>query len=710
MPAFRRFKDQPYSDYPELPSFGTPSATCSEDRETAMRTYFELEDTDAFEAAKALLIRRCAAWAEHEDVDPVALEAALEFRHYSVDGRLGYWTTGLVEEFLLSHTPRTLSATPEDSAHVPEGLRLLLRYLHATGLADPTGDPLADLEAAVTKAGAEFAAAMADERNFGVSKFWVMNAFRHGIDPADETAMESFVNEVREGRVDYDDEVLSEIAARHVLAGDSRPERAMAQLPVSLPPDAELAAAAEQTPVVTWLRTLVEWAGNGRALTPTGNLKLADARELVTLLDTGDELDPRIGDRTYRTQSSADLPVLASLVELAKKIRVVRVIKGKLVRVEKNARLLREGLALWTAAFDALPSSDLVRRGRGWVPEYTFMLGSIIDEVLPDVLNTLYSFPEPIPVVRLEESVWLSFGEAFYLDELDETTETAWREGVLADLRRLFTTLADFGAVKLTTGDPDPIFGADLGRDGPDVFPPDAADRLRSALSAGAVDLMTLTPLAARAVRTRLVEAGRHAPLVGELSNAEPAGLLGALTEHYTPETAEAELAGWLDTHGGLERGLSLLLDAIRNCPFRSRAGATLDVLTQAIPDGSTFLRGLRQDRQLGPIVVQILVGNGELAVEELSDEERLCAMAEQFILLLEVGGPDAIADALAAIPPDEARSLTAELLACGHPNEPGIAELREIFTKRRSGLATVHPLAGMPRPSRKVRGKRKSR
>ncbi|TKG60526.1 hypothetical protein [Prauserella endophytica] len=685
-----------------------------------MRTYFEPEDTDAFESAKALLIRRCMVWAKRQgrELDPMALDTMLNFRHNSIDGRLGYWTTGLVEEFLLSHTPRTLSANARDVAHIPEDLRLLVRYLHATGLADPTGDPQDHLDAAITKAGNEFPAAMADERNFGVAKFWAMNALRRGADLADGAAMAGFLDDARMGRVDYDDGVLAEIAARHVLDGGGRPERAVVQLPVSLPPDAELAAAAERTPVVARLRGLVEWVGEGRALTPSGNLKLADARELVTLLDTGDRFDPRIGDRVYRTQSSADLPVLSSLVGLAKRIRVVRVVRGKLVRVAKNARLLGDSLALWTAAFGELPSPELVTQGGHWPPEHTTLLSVLIDEVLADLLNTLYGLPEPMPVVRLEAGVWLSLNEAFDPDDLDAASETVWRKGVGTDLRRLLATLADFGAVELTTAEPDPVFRADLGFDqgvAPDQvapFPPDMLDRLRAALrpGAGPMELVSLTPLATRAVRARLVEEGRHAPLVGELAGAEPGPMLGMLSEHYSPETAADEVAGWLAAHGGRDRGLPQLLDAIRGCPFRTRATAMLDMLSHTVPDRCALLRNLRSDRHLGPIATHLLVEDGELAMEELGEEEGLRGMAEQLIHLLEAGGPDAVADALAESPPDEARGLMAALSASGHPDETGLEELRELFAARRPGLATVHPLAGTSRASRNARGKGRKR
>lgn len=654
-----------------------------------MRTYFEPEDAEAFEVAKDLLARRCTAWATDQgySVDPFMLAAVLDFRHHSIDGRLGYWTTGLVEQFLLSHAPRSLSITAQDAAGLPETLRLFVRYLSAVGLADPTGDPLVDLEAAIAKTGAEFATAMADERNFGMAKFWVMTATRHGVDPTDSRAMNRFFDDARAGRVDYDDDVLTHIVARHAEDGGGWPERAVAQLPVPLPAESELAEGAEQTPVVLRLRALVDWVGDGRVLTTTGNIKLGDARELVTLLDTGDILDPRIGERVYRTKSSTDLPGLTRLVELAKEVRLVRVVKNRLVRVAKSAPLLRDGLALWTAAFDALPAMDLLVRPRSWVAEHTRMLDSILDDVLPDVLNTVYGLPEPMPVIRLAESVWTACAEAFYLDELDPTAVTRWREGVGADLRRLLGELAEFGAVELTVAQPDPMYRADLDSDEPGPLSPDVWDRLRAALApdAGPVELVSLTPLATRAVRARLRREGRYAPLVGELSEAEPAQLLGMIAEHYSPEAATSEIAAWLAAHGGREGGLPRLLDGVRGCPFRTRAAAMLDVLAQSVPDRSTFLRGLRADQQLGPIVVHMLIEDGEIAMDELDQEEGLRAMTEQFIHLLEIGGADAVTSALAEIPAGQARDMMAALLASGHPDRAGLDELRVLAGVSRS-------------------------
>ncbi|WP_328764031.1 hypothetical protein [Streptomyces sp. NBC_00272] len=66
------------------------------------------------------------------------------------------------------------------------------------------------------------------------------------------------------------------------------------------------------------MRELVGWIDGGRKLTQTGRLTLADARILVELLDTGEQMDPVIGDRMFRTKSSEEPYHLNLLVEWSK--------------------------------------------------------------------------------------------------------------------------------------------------------------------------------------------------------------------------------------------------------------------------------------------------------------------------------------------------------------------------------------------------------
>ncbi|SEF27637.1 hypothetical protein SAMN05421837_103970 [Amycolatopsis pretoriensis] len=643
-----------------------------------MRTYYDEDDYEGYEAAQDLLVRRLTTWAaaQGREIDPYAVISALEFRHTSIDGRLAYWTAALVRDFLLSYVPRTLSATADDAVLVPGTLLLFLRYLHETELADPMGDPLTDLEDAVAKAASEFPAAMADERDFGVGKYWVMTAIRHGVDPADSDAMNAFLAEVRAGKYSYDAELLADLAARHL---GEQGGRALPQLPVSLPAEAELVDAAERSSLVVKLRKFVEWVGDGRALTGTGTLKLADGRELVSLLDTGDRLEWELGGEVQRARSSADLPNLRILFEIAMRARVVRVVKGKLVRVAKAAPLVKNALALWAAAFETLPERGLLVKES---PGYAVLLDNCLDLVLPDVLNTVYGMPEPIPVVRLAESSWLACLESAYVD-LDPATEPMWRDGFAGEFRQLLGKLAGFGAVELTTGPADPMYTMDLVPENPEL-PPDVLDRLRRALEAPSVDLVALTPLATWAVRERLLREGRFAPVVGELADAAPAAVLGVVSEHFDEEAAAAEIGGWLAAHGGRDVGLPLLVDAVRRCPFRTRASVMLGILVDSLPDGRAVLDGLRADPALGPIATQLLVERGELALEDLDAGESLLGITEQFLGLLETAGPEATAATLAELPAAERVHLAEAISASGHPDEVGLAELAEVFEQVR--------------------------
>jgi hypothetical protein len=78
------------------------------------------------------------------------------------------------------------------------------------------------------------------------------------------------------------------------------------------PTDEALAGAA--TPL-RQVQMFTEWVGAGRKLTQTGRITLADARELVGLLGTADEIDPKIGDRVFRTRSGEELPGFTTIAE-----------------------------------------------------------------------------------------------------------------------------------------------------------------------------------------------------------------------------------------------------------------------------------------------------------------------------------------------------------------------------------------------------------
>ena len=112
-----------------------------------------------------------------------------------------------------------------------------------------------------------------------------------------------------------------------------------------------MTAAVPSVRALRQVAAMTRWVGAGRKLTQTGQLTMADARHLVALLETGDEIDPVIGKQVFRTRSSADLPGLTIVLAWAKAAGLLRVVRGQLVPVKKNQRLLDQPAAMWTAMF-----------------------------------------------------------------------------------------------------------------------------------------------------------------------------------------------------------------------------------------------------------------------------------------------------------------------------------------------------------------------
>lgn len=117
------------------------------------------------------------------------------------------------------------------------------------------------------------------------------------------------------------------------------------------------------------------WRWLRRKLTATGRIGLADARQLVELLGTGDTIDPEIGGRVFKTRSSEDLAHLSRIAEWAKAARLVWASGTKLMPVKKNAALAERPLDLVLALLEAYP-----RLGKSMFPRNTWRQSLVGDE------------------------------------------------------------------------------------------------------------------------------------------------------------------------------------------------------------------------------------------------------------------------------------------------------------------------------------------
>ncbi|GAB3401820.1 hypothetical protein [Flindersiella endophytica] len=407
---------------------------------------------------------------------------------------------------------------------------------------------------------------------------------------------------------------------------EEEPERVRAYPPVRLPDAPRLAAAAEAGPVLARLRALWEWVGDGRS-----------------------------------TSDVPDLPEPEQLLAWGKRARLIRVRKGRLLRVAKAEPLLADPLGLWLRAFEAFPEIGRAVCGRA------SLLYSYFEDVVPDLLRTLYSLPLPIPLIRLRIPILHTVAEPRGLEAYTE------EKALDQDVDAMLELLVELGVIEIGHGMAHEMFAVDLEEGGP--WRPEEIRLIQDQLSRPG-PLVRITALGAYGVRWLLVEAGLEAPMVGELTDVRPAELLNVLADYYSPEAASAEIAGWLAAH---DDDVDVLLAAVRACPFRNRAAVMLRVLTDALPDGRLVLPRLRSDAVLAPLVLSQLLDDGVLEPGDVTAPESLLAMTEGYLRLLELGGPETTLEIIRRQAGPNLMPMVRDILASGHPDLVGLNEFRTL-------------------------------
>jgi hypothetical protein len=213
------------------------------------------------------------------------------------------------------------------------------------------------------------------------------------------------------------------------------------------PPQESLTDTAAEAEPVRQLRAFTGWLGPGRKLTQTGRLTLADARELVVVLGTQDRLDPKIGDRVFRTKSSEELPGITTVVEWAKACRLVRVTGGRLVPVKRNAGLLDRPLELWARMFETFPRLGAALCPPGWGES---LLRRHFEEGIGAVLAAMARRGGPIPLAQVCKLAWETVTAGYVLDDATDQQLATWRLVNDRDVRHALEVLQQLGAVRLS--------------------------------------------------------------------------------------------------------------------------------------------------------------------------------------------------------------------------------------------------------------------
>lgn len=229
----------------------------------------------------------------------------------------------------------------------------------------------------------------------------------------------------------------------------------------------ELEAAAEKAKLTEQIRLFLDWLGVGRKLTQTGRIGLADARYLVEFLSTGDQMDPVIGNRVFKTTSSEELPGLTRIVEWAKAARLIRVTGTRLVPVRKNAALAGKPVDLVLAMLAAYP-----KLGKSLFPRNTWrnsLVGDEFTDIGQELLTALLASRGPSPVTALSDLAYDVIADRYLLGELTDQQHDSLRRMVSVDVAIAMSALHVLGVVVLNRdrdhdADEDSAELTDLGR------------------------------------------------------------------------------------------------------------------------------------------------------------------------------------------------------------------------------------------------------
>jgi hypothetical protein len=156
-----------------------------------------------------------ASWADDHglDVDLFVIDTAVDL----MEGVP--WTAHDLHELMVELFPRKVTMSDSERSGVIPALHGWIEFL--TDRHPVRSHDVAALHAEIDPNATAFLAAMADERNYGVAKFWATRMIEKGVDTEDETQLESFLVMAQTGEIDYDQDVLAEIMRRGSFDGES---------------------------------------------------------------------------------------------------------------------------------------------------------------------------------------------------------------------------------------------------------------------------------------------------------------------------------------------------------------------------------------------------------------------------------------------------------------------------------------------------------
>lgn len=536
-----------------------------------MRLRFDPGDDDAYGAARDVLLDELGGWLDRTAPERAAVvtdtQIFLDWRYHESSGVLDEFAPSDITEFLLEWCPRRFRGHPNGAEYLCRAVGVYVDFMAASGRLVGGIDRATRLK----RLAADLAPTVCAE----------MGSPTLAADLSDE-----------------DDErlqaAMDEITEQFGAGAIEEPEPY--ELPFvyvpPLPAEAETAAAA--APLLAKLDVLRDYLGtDGKQLTDRGNLKLADGRALVDLLDTGDLMDRQIGDKSWRTPSTADLPQLNFILDIAKQTGSVRMHRRRLVPVKAWAArsTLERAAALFSSIVELGPLESLYS-GRIW---YLDELHQVLDDGIVHWLAPLLADDTAeLPFASFME--WaqsvVSHQIARHLPEWKESLDRSVPPG----MSLIFEVLEEAGVVRWTDR-------VELSED--------------YGLSHWTGGTVTLTALGRHLLPDYLDEAGYVLRRIDGIAEGDGAALIDAMlsvddTQH------EALFAGWQPNRPAAER-VQMLTEAAAG--MDTAAGRTMGFIALQEFDvdvAEPFVRQLLDTPVAGHAAVW-LIGRGRADAETLA-------------------------------------------------------------------------------------------
>ncbi|HXV92013.1 MAG TPA: hypothetical protein VD813_01840 [Pseudonocardia sp.] len=629
----------------------------------AMR--FTIDHEKAYRARRDELVEQFAGWLDRNLVpgDPGDAELLLDWRFAYGDGRLDRWSVTDLSEFLLGWCPRTLLSPEELWAGIPQSVAAFMQFLGDRRILAPDNENPAVLSRHCEQVTGEFVAAMRGAAASGTAEERLAGG---------DAALPAETLAELERLTGMDSEELLEMLVSGTGPGVVGPVR--------IPSEAEQLASVRAAPVTRQIRDLAAaCAAPGLPLTAKGNLRIADARRLVDELGTGDEPDSPYG----KLRSSAELPALSWLVDVAVTVRAVRRHRGRLVAVARFAQ--RDELdayrAVVEAAFDVGLIDPYVHYFPGLVPVHDFIEAGA-PRLLAELLDAHGAGEGPVPVAALAGLVEEVVAVAF--TGVDEFTRGWIAYRVLDQVQKLVRlgVLAVVGSGDTaggieseTEGEIEGTTTADATATGEDADPrldvfPDPHDEVARA---GAV---ALTPAGVAVAVDAVRELGYEVVLRPDPLTAQPGELVDALVM-LDREAAEADLTTWFGARPDPAAAAARVVAEItaeRRAPI-DVVGA-LDLAGRVLGEHAADAVRARQGGPHDDLVTGWLLSHGHLDPETAGRDRVLASVVGVAAVVLDEEGPEGMLEFVSSGDRAHSVEMLDHLWRLDHPRVADVLEV----------------------------------